>query len=177
MFEDARLKSAKSAVQSAVAARPEVVSRADRVLVALGPEEAQQRAAWAFLLDLDLHRSKIIAVVMGDRVPYAPDAFAGHVHTLGPESHDWRRLPSKSAVEAVWGLGPGVALNLAETDDLSAAYLIGGAPAAVRIGPHVPADEALYDLMLQGDLDIASRVVTLRRVMDQIRPPLLPLRS
>ncbi|MEM1116856.1 MAG: hypothetical protein AAF845_13380 [Bacteroidota bacterium] len=177
MFEDARLRNARSAVVEAAIARPMKVSRADSVLVALGPEEAQQRAAWAFLLDIDLHRSRIYAVVMGERVPYAPDAFAGHVHTLGPSTHDWRRLPSTSSVEAVWNLAPGVALNLAASDDLSAAYLIGGAPASVRIGPYLPDDELLYDLMLQGALDIPSRIVTLRRVMAQIRPPLLPLRT
>lgn len=175
MFEAARRRFARTAALDAVAHRQ--VGRGSSLLVALAPDEDQQRAAWAFLSDLNLPPSSIHAVVMGDRVAYAPDAFAGHVQTLGETVQDWRRLPRRTALEPIWAQAPSVALHLADSGDLSAAYLVGASPASVRIGPHEPEDEAFYDLMVVDRGDVASRIVALRRMLAQITPPVLPLRA
>ena len=177
MFDAARRRFARSAALEAVAVRRVVSARTPSLLVALAPDEDQQRAAWAFLGDLDLAPKNVRAVVMGDRVAYAPDAFAGHVQTLGESTQDWRRLPRRAAVAAIWNPSPGVALHLADSGDLSAAYLVGASPASVRVGPHTPADEPFYDLMVADDGDVASRIVALRRVLAQITPSVLPLRT
>lgn len=177
MFDLAREKAAHAVAQAAVAERTVKEARKRSILVALSPDEATLRTAWAFLLDLDLRPSEIHAVLLGDRVAYAPDAFAGHVQTLGESSHDWRRFPKRSAFEAIWSRTPTVALHLADADDLAAAVLVGASPASVRIGPHIPDQEPFYDLMVEDGGDVASRVVALRRALVQIDPPVLPLRT
>lgn len=179
MFDAARKRMARTAVLAAAAERQVLRGRSQTttLLVALTSDEAQQRTAWGLLNDLDLPPSEISVVVMGDRVAYAPDAFAGHVKTLGESEQDWRGLPKRSEVEALWARTPDVALHLSDRDDLGAAYLVGASPASVRIGPYDLDNEPFYDLMVFDDGDVASRVAALRHVLSQVTPPVLPLRT
>lgn len=178
MIEALRHRMARRAALDAVAARrpAESPSPGRSLLLVLPTDEAGQRAAWALVADLDLPPAGVIPVVLDERVAYAPDAFAGHVTALGPKALDWRRLPRRAEAEAVWSRSPDVALNLAGPSDLGAAYLVGASPASVRIGPFVPGDEAFYDLMVKGETDSASVARAVRRLLDQVAPPILPLR-
>ena len=167
---------ARRAVRRAVAARaprpltPDV--RARRVLLLLPADEAGQRVAWAFVGLLGVPPRNVIPVRIGP-VGYVPDAFAGAVRAIGPDEHDWRGLPKKSALASVWTQRPDVALDLSAADDLPSALLVGASPAAVRVGRHHADREPFYDLMVQADGDPAAAVA---RVLRQLDPPVLPIR-
>ena len=179
MIEELRRRFAVRALAAALAARtpldlaPHPGHRT--LLVVLPDDELGQRATWSLLDHVDLGARQIHPVVMGERVAYQPDRFAGAVRTIGDGERDWRRLPTAAARQSVWTTRPDVALNLAGPSDLASAMLVGGSPAAVRIGRHAPGREDCYDLMVQGEPDAASAADALGRLLRQITPPILPL--
>lgn len=175
MIEALRERLARRAVRSAVASRrasPVFRPLRERVLLLVLPaDEHRQRAGWDVEAALDLGGGALSAVVLADGVPYVPDRHAGAVVTVRAEDRDWRRLPTRAVAEAAWDRAPDVALDLTGDDDWAGPYLVGGAPAPVRIGRHRADAEPCYDLMLAGDPSPAAVVDLLR----QIDPPLLPL--
>lgn len=178
MIEALRQRMARKAALDAVARRAPAHPRSpgQTLLLALPADEEGQRAAWGLLADLALRPADVVAVALNERIAYVPDAYAGHVHALGPEALDWRRILHRTAAEALWRRGPDVALNLADPSDLSAAFLVGASPASVRIGPFVPGDEPFYDLMVKDEPDAAAMARAVRRLLEQVSPPILPLR-
>jgi hypothetical protein len=147
----------------------------ERRVVAVLPraQDAQddaQRGAWAFLLSLELAPSHIVPLVFGRDVG-TPDAFAGAVFHVSDQDLDWRRLPKRVVAEGVWTRRPDVAIDLTPSLSAPAAYLVGGSPAAIRIGLD-PSREAapFYDLVVTGGME------ALRRALAQLEPPVLPIR-
>lgn len=132
--------------------------------------DAAQRAAWSFLSSLDLAASRIVPLVFGRDVG-TPDAFAGAVLHVSEQDLDWRRLPKRVVAEAVWTRRPDVAIDLSDRFSPAAAYLVGGAPAAIRIGTDPSPDAALfYDLVVTGG------PAALLRALATLDPPILPVR-
>ena len=129
----------------------------------------EQREAWAFLSRLPLAPGHIVPVVFG-RDEGTPDAFAGSVLHVTDKDLDWRRLPRTVVAEALWSQRPDVALDLTGGFHVGAAFLVGGSPAAVRVGLD-PSPEAapFYDLVVTGGPE------GLRRALAQIEPPVLPV--
>ncbi|MEL6616971.1 MAG: hypothetical protein AAFQ43_14605 [Bacteroidota bacterium] len=167
------LKAAHQAVASRRAFPPEARVDARRVFAVL--PEAQdidddvQRDAWHFLAGLDLPPRQIVPVVFGRDVG-APDRFAGSVLHIGEKSIDWRGLPRTAVTEALWTQRPDVAIDLSTEFSVAAAYLVGGSPAAIRIGLD-PSPEAapFYDLVVTGETE------GLRRALEQLDPRVLPV--
>ena len=180
MIETVRQRFAVRDVRAAIArrtARPLPERLAERsLLVVLPSDEPGQRAAWAWVGSLDLHDRQVHPVIVGERVEYVPDRWAGAVRVIGAGERDWRRLPNAAARQSVWTLRPDVAVDLADPGDLGPALLVGASPAAVRIGRWAPGAEDAFDLMVQGEPDAASAAGALGRLLGQIQPPILPLR-
>ena len=177
MFDALRQSRALRAALKAVADRrplaPEAPPRARRLVAILPHAEdagaTSQREAWAFLASLDLPPSHIVPVAIGRDVG-APDRFAGSVLHVIEKDLDWRGLPRRVVADALWKKRPDVALDLSETFSLPAAYLVGGSPAAVRIGlDPSPEAQPFYDLVVTGGPE------ALRRALAQIEPPVLPV--
>ena len=145
-------------------------------MVVLPADEPGQRAAWAWIDGLDLREGQIAPVLVGERVEYVPDRWAGAVRVIGEGERDWRRLPNAAARQSVWTQRPDVAVDLAEPGDLGAALLVGASPAAVRIGRWAPGREDAFDLMVQGEPEAVAAIDALGRLLRQIQPPILPLR-
>lgn len=167
------LKAARQAAVSRRAVTPEARVE-DRRLFAVLPEardvdDDAQRDAWAFLSSLALSPRHIVPVVFGRDVG-APDRFAGSVLHIGEKSLDWRGLPRTAVTEALWTQRPDVAIDLSTEFSIPAAYLVGGSPAAVRIGLDPSPERAdFYDLVVTGGAD------GLRRALAHIEPPVLPV--
>ena len=186
-----RRRLARREVRAALAARRPGPLPADprqrRVLLVLPPADeagdaggspvggGARRAAWALIDALDLPDRQLVPVVVGERLGPLPDRFAGAVRLVGPDDHDWRRLPSRPARRAVWSAAPDVAVHLAGSD-LGPALIVGASPAAVRVGVHAPEREAFYDLMVQPEPDPAQTVAALGRLLRALRPAVLPFR-
>lgn len=139
------------------------------VLPSAEADEAAQREAWAFLTSLGVRPSHIVPLVFGRDVG-TPDVFAGAVLHVGEKDMDWRGVPKRAVAEALWAKRPDVALDLSASLTAGAAYLVGGSPAAFRIGLD-PSPEAapFYDLVVTGGPQ------ALRRTLAQIEPPVLPV--
>ncbi|MEM1055838.1 MAG: hypothetical protein AAGI52_09935 [Bacteroidota bacterium] len=153
---------------------PEPRVRERRVVAVLPRAEdahdEAQREAWAFLLALDLAPSHIVPLVFGRDVG-TPDVFAGAVFHVTDQDVDWRRLPKRGITEGVWTRRPDVAIDLSPSLFAPAAYLVGGSPAAVRIGLDPKRDAAaFYDLVVTGGLE------ALRRTLAHLDPPVVPIR-
>lgn len=167
------LKAARQAAASRRVFPPEARVDARRIFAVLpmaeGVGDDAQKDAWAFLASLDLAPGRIVPVVFGRDVG-APDRFAGSVLHIGEKSVDWRGLPRTAVTEGLWTQRPDVAIDLSPEFSVAAAYLVGGSPAAVRIGLD-PSPEAapFYDLVVTGG------VAGLRRALAQLDPPVLPV--
>jgi hypothetical protein len=177
MLEALRHARALRAARRAAASRrvfPPEARPEDRRLFAVLPRVTEtdrdaQREAWQFLSGLPLAPSRIVPVVFG-RDEGAPDAFAGSVLHVSEKDVDWRGLPKRVVAEALWSQRPDVALDLTGAGDVGAAYLVGGSPAAVRVGSDPsPEAAAFYDLVVTGG------PAALRRALSQIEPPVLPV--
>ena len=178
MIERARRQFARRDLRAAVAARaPRPLAPLDQrtLLLVLPDDEAGQRAAWDLVGGLGLPDRHVIPALVGERVAYVPDRFAGAVRVVGPDERDWRRLPNAAARQSLWTQRPDVALNLADPGDLGAALLVGASPAGLRVGRHRPDREPLYDLMIQGAGSAAEAADVLGRLLRQLDPPVLPL--
>ena len=179
MIEGVRRRLARRDLRAAADARrprPLPPDPHDRTLLLVLPDdEPGQRAAWDLVSGLRLPARHVVPVLLGERVRYVPDRFAGAVRVVGPEERDWRRLPGRAARQSVWTQRPDVALNLADPDDLGAALLVGASPAALRIGRHRPDREPLYDLLIDGAADAAEAAVSLGHLLRQLDPPVLPV--
>lgn len=177
MLEALRARAAQRATEGAIAARrprrlaPSLSQR--RVLVAMPDGDATgawtQKAAWALIRRFDLPARAVVPVVHGQAAG-VPDAFAGDVVHLS--DLDWRRLPRRAVGEALWSAAPDVALDLCLDVRPWAGWLVGGAPAAVRVGLD-PSEAAAphYDLVAAG-----AAPDGLARVLGSLDPPLLPLK-
>ena len=168
------LRLARRAAETRSPVQPDARIRERRVVVVMPrAEEADsdaQREAWTFVGALDLAPSHIVPLVFGRDVG-TPDAFAGAVLHVGDSDLDWRRLPKRVVAEAVWTRRPDVAIDLSETFDPAAAYLVGGSPAAFRIGTDPDPDSSpFYDLVITG----GPRAM--KRALAQLDPPILPVR-
>ena len=172
MTEAIRLWLGWRAVRRLVAARarrPVVAASAVRdVLVVLPEGAAALRAAWHFVAGLD---ARVVLVASGDCVAVVPDAHAGAVVRA---DLDWRGVPRAALRALVWTPGLDVAIDLGPPGALVGAALVGGAPAALRIGVADPATAGCYDLALgAGTADVPAHLLAR---LAQIRPALVPLR-
>ena len=178
MFDAFRQRMGYRALDAAVASRtaatlsPRLSDRS--ALVVLPAAEDEQRAAWAFIEALDIPRSQLTVVVVSERVAYAPDRFAGAVKRIPDAALDWRGVPRADAV-ADLGRAADVAVDLSEAGGLAARYLVGTSSSPVRIGRHEAGAERYYDLMLAGATTTSELVAGLRRALDRLDPPILPL--
>ena len=142
------------------------------VLPAVGTEGAHGQAeAWRFLRALDVPASHIVPVVFGESAG-VPDAFAGGVLHVTDANLDWRGVPRRVVAEGLWTQRPDVALDLSATPRSAALHLVGGAPAAVRIG--LDPDPALAPFF---DLVVTGGPQALARALARLDPPVLPVRS
>lgn len=178
MFDGFRVRMGRRALHAAVQARraralPE--SPSDRkVLILLPVEEYRLRETWPFVEALDIALANLTCVVLSERVAYAPDRFAGTVQRLPGTDLDWRGLPRAEVLVALQH-GADVAINLSGSESLAAEFLVGASSAGLRIGPYREGAEAFYDLMLAGADSASELVGTLRRVLSQINPPIVPV--
>lgn len=148
--------------------------RARRVLIVLPRDEADLRTAWRFVQSLDLLRGNVTAVAASGQAAYVPDPFAGGVRILGAEDRDWRGLPRRAVAEAVWAQKPDVALDFSRPFSLAAAYLVGGAPAGLRVGLYDPRAEPFYDLLIAPADAGEGGPGALGRYVEGMDPPVLP---
>ena len=146
-----------------------------RVLALLPTEEEPARDAWAFVRSLGLSPRELIAVVAADRIPYAPDAYVGHVRTVGEKDLDWRGLPRRTVTEALWDAPLALALDLNPSFDLASAHLVGGSAARLRVGLHSDEGEPFYDLLVAPTEGYREALAALRRYLAAVAPPVLDL--
>jgi hypothetical protein len=144
-----------------------------RVLILLPPKEDDLRAAWRFVQALDEPPAHLVPALTVGRVPYAPDAFAGHVQTVGEQERDWLGIPARSARERLWTPPPQVALDLNPSFDLAAAYLVGASPARFRAGLYGEEREPFYDLLIRPKEGYAAALEALRGYLAAIEPPVV----
>jgi hypothetical protein len=144
-----------------------------RVLVLLPPQEDDLRAAWRFVQALDEPAAHLVPALTSGRVPYVPDAFAGHAVAVGEEGLDWRGLPTRAVRERLWTPPPQVALDLNPAFDLAAAYLVGASPAGFRAGLYGAEREPFYDLLLRPTDGYAAALDALRGYLTAVEPPVV----
>ena len=178
MLDAFRQRMGRRALDAAVSSRtasPMAPRLSDRsALVVMPTEEAEQRAAWGFVEALDLPPSHLTVVVVSERVAYAPDRFAGGVKRIPQRDLDWRGLP-RAEVLVDLARGADVSIDLSEPGGLAARFIVGTSASPVRIGRHEAGAEIYYDLMLAGATSTSELVAGLRRTLDRLDPPILPL--
>ncbi len=144
-----------------------------RILLVLPDDESMLRAAWKFALQIDIPRTNLIPVVLGEQVRYAPDSFAGAVDVISDKDRDWRKLPGKKAQEAFWNPHPHVAIDLSSPFSSAAGFLAGASPAHFRFGLYDKAAEPFYDVLLAPTDSFESALVALRGYLESIEPPVI----
>lgn len=176
-----RQKAAYGIAKSAVRSRSTVAAPLDphqaRVLVVLPTDEYHSRAAWKFILEVETPRQHIQPVVFGERVSYAPDAFAGRVKTITPRQQDWRRLPEKDVVSELWGREPHVAIDFSYPFSLASAYLCGASPALFRIALYSEDAEPFYDFLLAPQQDLSAAYDAMKSYLKAVEPPVLAFKE
>lgn len=144
------------------------------VLILLPHTAAALDAAWGLVARLGVPADHLVLVQTGAEAGEVPERFAGRVRHVGPDAHDWRRLPSVRARQGVWARPPDVALSMAPPSDLGALLLAGASPAAVRVGFHDLVSEPFYDLMVSGAPDGADAIQAVERLLRRLDPPIVP---
>lgn len=152
-----------------VGERPED-PRQSRILLVLPDDEELLRAAWRFALQIDVPRPNLSPVVLGERVSYAPDAFAGAVDVITQKDLTWWNLPRKKVLEAFWNPHPHVAIDFSVPFSSASAYLAGGSPAHFRVGLYDKAAEPFYDFLLAPTQSFDTALIALRGYLDSIEP-------
>lgn len=150
-----------------------VSARDRKVLVLLPDGEEALRTAWGFVRSLSVLTSHVIPVSLSDGVAYTPDAYAGAVFKVGEKLHDWRGIPKRIITEAIWTQRPDVALDLTDSFELGAAYLVGASSAAFRIGFYSDEGEPFYDFMIAPRAGYESALDAMRHHLSAIHPPVL----
>jgi hypothetical protein len=178
MVQALRSRLAWRAIRAAAAGRSAPPWSADpaarSLLVVLPTDASALPAAWALVGATGLPVRQVIPVYLGADVLSVPDRHAGGVLALGASDLDWRGLPRRVVSDGLWMQRPEVALNLAPPDHAAAAFLVAGAPAALRIGFHADASASCYDLQCASDGLPSARVEAMHRLLAQIRPAVLP---
>ena len=144
-----------------------------RILLLLPEDEQLLRAAWKFALQIDVPPASLAPVVLGERVSYSPDAFAGAVDTITENDLDWRKLPNKKVIEAFWNPHPHVAIDLSSPFSVASAYLAGASSARCRVGLYDKAAEPFYDFLLAPMESFDGALHALCGYLASIEPPLI----
>jgi len=163
----AALKAAQRRTVSAWPSDPRDV----RILLILPDDVEMLRAAWRFALKIDVPRSNLAAVVLGERVSYSPDAFAGAVDVITEKDLDWRRLPNKKVLQAFWNPHPHVVIDFTSPFSAASAFLAGASPAHFRVGLYDKAAEPFFDFLLAPMESFEAALRTLRGYLESIEPP------
>lgn len=125
---------------------------------------------------IDLPVDRIVTLVVGDDMPYVPDQFAGGVQRAGREERTWLGVLRPATTALAWKGPPDVALNMAQPDDVAAAFLVGASPAAVRVGFYSEIAAECYDLMCHPSDRQDDPYSSMLRVLSRLKPPVLPFR-
>ena len=142
-----------------------------RILLVLPDDVEMLRAAWRFALEIDVPRSNIAPVVLGEQVSYSPDAFAGAVDIITDRDLNWRRLPTKKVLQAFWNPRPHVAIDFTLPFSAASAYLTGASPAHFRVGLYDKAAEPFFDFLLAPMESFEAALRSLRGYLESIDPP------
>lgn len=145
---------------------------ARRVHVVLPQEEAALHDAWAFVRWLDLPAEQVTPIVLAGTLSYVPDAYAGHVRRIEAAEKNRLGLPRRAVLVRLWGERPDVALDLSQPFSAAGALLVGGGPAALRVGLYDERAEPFYDLLVAPGADGAADAVG--RYVAALDPPALP---
>ena len=139
------------------------------VLVVLPSTRDAAEAAWGALESLGLDPDRIVPVAL-EAVAYVPDRYAGRILIVEPSRA--LSLPSAAARDAAWAPAPDVAINLLSPLDPAAALLVGGSPAAIRVGYADKRAEPFYDLLVGAPGSEAPGPAAVARALSQVQPPL-----
>ncbi|MCH7639408.1 MAG: hypothetical protein IH855_08105 [Bacteroidetes bacterium] len=148
-----------------------------RILLILPDGEESLRAAWRFALEIDVPRSNIAPVVLGERLNYSPDAFAGAVDIITKKDLDWRRLPNKKVLQAFWSPHPHVAIDFTSPFSAASAYLAGASTAHFRIGLYDKAAEPFFDFLIAPTESFEAALRALRGYLESIDPPAIAFKK
>lgn len=138
-------------------------------LVVLPSTRDEVEAAWRALESLGLGPERIVPVALA-AVAYVPDRYAGRILIVEPSRG--LQLPSAAAREAAWSPGPDVAINLLSPLHAAAALLVGGSPAAIRVGYADRRAEPFYDLLVGAPGDAEPGPEAVARALSQVQPSL-----
>lgn len=167
------LRAAKAAISSRIEPKASFDVHHRTVLVVLPDDELNAKAAWRLILDIDVPRTKLIPVAIGERVSYAPDAFAGGVRVITPKELDWKGLPRKTVLEEIWSKEPNVAIDFSHPFNLAASYLCGASPARFRIALHNEAAEEFNDILLSPQSDLGTAFDAMKSYLEAVEPPVI----
>ncbi|HLA64663.1 MAG TPA: hypothetical protein VK610_09570 [Rhodothermales bacterium] len=143
-----------------------------RVQVILPQEDAALHDAWMFVRWLDLPPEQVTPIALSGTLSYVPDAYAGHVRRIEAAEKNRLGLPRKAVLERLWGERPDVAVDLSQPFSAAGALLVGGGPAALRVGLYDVRAEPFYDLLVAPGADGAADAVG--RYLAALNPPALP---
>lgn len=143
-----------------------------RLLIVLPQEEGALHEAWELVRSLDLAPERVAPVALAGPVAYVPDAYAGRVRLLDAAERNRLGVPHRAAVEALWRERPDVAVDLSAPFGPASALIVGGAPAALRVGLYDPRAEPYYDLLVAPGREPAAEAVG--RYLAVLEPPALP---
>lgn len=147
--------------------RPDASQRMALVVLPETREDAE--AAWSALESLGLGPERIVPVAL-DAVAYVPDRYAGRI-LIAPRA-GLLRLPAPDSRATAWAAPPDVAINLLDPRDPAGALLVGGSPAALRVGYADRRAESFYDLLVGAPGESSPDPGTVARALAQLRPPL-----
>lgn len=177
MFDALKERLAERIVRRRIAKRevrpwPSSPSRSS-VLLVLPVEAEAASVAWRFVERLRLSRERVLPIVPTGEIAYAPVEYIGRVVALNPEDIGRVGLPKRQFLKRVWSFNPDVALDLSSPDDLGAALIAGGSPAAFRVGLAGEGRDPFFDLMVGPAERPAEAFHALEQVLQQIHPPVL----
>lgn len=147
-----------------------------RVLVVLPSQPDLHDPALGLVRQFELDPSQITLVWTGERRPELPDDLAGREFELGPEDVTIFRLPDRRTRESLLEPYPDVGIDLSSGFSMPQASLVGLSPATFRIGLYTSEAEPFRDILFQSRSSFESAMSSLRGLLYEFDPPLLPLK-
>lgn len=147
-----------------------------RVLVVLPTEQPYHEAAIALVRQIELEPDRVTLVWSGEEAPELPEEYADRRYRLVPDDLTMLGLPDRATREALHEPYPDVSIDLTAGFSMPQASLVGLSPATYRIGLYSSEAEPFRDILFRSRSSFESAVNSLRSLLYEFDPPLLPLR-
>ena len=146
-----------------------------RVLIILPEQPAYYGSAVALARQIELEPANLTLVWTGEK-PELPEELRDRAFQLSADDLTLLRLPGSRVREALLEPYPDVGIDLTTGFSMPQASLVGLSRATYRIGLYAAEAEPFRDILFRSRSSFESAVSSLRSLLYEFDPPLLPLR-